>query len=82
MSIDMSKVASGVVYGASAGTVANSILTRYSPDEWSAIGIIGGLVIAALGLVVTAFFKWRDHKVLKRALETKGYAAALNFNKE
>lgn len=78
----MSKVASGVVYGASAGTVANSILTRYSPDEWSAIGIIGGLVVAVLGLLVTAFFKWRDHKLLKQALETKGYAAALNLSKD
>lgn len=82
MAIDMSKVASGVVYGASAGTVANSILTRYSPDEWSAIGIIGGLVVAVLGLLVTAFFKWRDHKALKHALETRGYAAAINLRKD
>ncbi|EOC0755998.1 lysis protein, partial [Cronobacter sakazakii] len=30
----MSKLASGAAYGVSAGTVANGLLTRLSPDEW------------------------------------------------
>ncbi|WP_249328110.1 phage holin [Cronobacter sakazakii] len=38
----MSKLASGAAYGASAGTVANGLLTRLSPDEWSAVGVSQG----------------------------------------
>jgi len=45
---NMSKLASGAAYGVSAGTVANGLLTRLSPDEWSAIGVIAGIVVALL----------------------------------
>ncbi|MEG3113439.1 phage holin [Pantoea sp. T14] len=37
MSIDMSKLAS-------AGTIANGLLTRLSPDEWSAVGVLAGIL--------------------------------------
>lgn len=45
MSIDMSKLASGPAYGASAETIANGLLTRLSPDEWSAVGVLAGILV-------------------------------------
>ncbi|MEB6533263.1 class II holin family protein [Pantoea stewartii] len=57
MSIDMSKLASGAAYGASAGTVANGLLTRLSPDEWSAIGVIAGIIVALLTFLVNLYYK-------------------------
>jgi len=55
MSIDMSKLASGAAYGASAGTIANGLLTKLSPDEWSAVGVLAGILVAllTLGMVST-----------------------------
>jgi len=54
---NMSKLASGAAYGASAGTVANGLLTRLSPDEWSAIGVIAGIVVALLTFAINWYYK-------------------------
>lgn len=54
---DMSKLATGAAYGASAGTVANGLLTRLSPDEWSAIGVITGIVVAILTFGINWYYK-------------------------
>lgn len=54
MSIDMSKLASGAAYGASAGTIANGLLTRLSPDEWRAGRYPGRAVHARHQLVLQA----------------------------
>ncbi|AST71628.1 lysis protein [Kosakonia cowanii] len=53
----MRKLASGVAWGASAGTVANGILTRLSPDEWSAVGVITGIVVALLTFGINWYYK-------------------------
>ena len=53
----MSKLASGAAYGASAGTVANGLLTRLSPDEWSAVGVIAGIVVALLTFGINWYYK-------------------------
>ncbi|EKM0665578.1 class II holin family protein [Cronobacter turicensis] len=53
----MSKLATGAAYGASAGTVANSLLTRLSPDEWSAVGVIVGIVIAVMTFCINWYYK-------------------------
>lgn len=54
---DMSKLATGAAYGASAGTVANGLLTRLSPDEWSALGVIIGIVVAILTFGINWYYK-------------------------
>jgi len=53
----MSKLATGAAYGASAGTVANGLLTRLSPDEWSALGVIIGIVVAILTFGINWYYK-------------------------
>ncbi len=57
MSIDMSKLASGAAYGASAGTIANGLLTKLSPDEWSAVGVLAGIVVALITLGINWYYK-------------------------
>ncbi|MDI7608812.1 MULTISPECIES: phage holin [Enterobacteriaceae] len=54
---NMSKLATGAAYGASAGTVANSLLTRLSPDEWSAVGVIVGIVVAIMTFGINWYYK-------------------------
>ena len=71
---NMSKLASGAAYGASAGTVANGVLTRISPDEWSAVGVIAGIVVALLTLFINLYFKRKVSNAQIRALEKYGPA--------
>lgn len=33
-----------------------------TPSQWSAVGVIGGLVIGLLGLAVNAYFQWKRSK--------------------
>nr|WP_286165140.1 class II holin family protein [Pantoea sp. 201603H] len=74
MSINhMSKLATGVAYGASAGTVANGLLTRLSPDEWSAVGVLAGIVVALLTFGINFYFKRKVSLAQIRALEARGY---------
>lgn len=57
MSVDMSKLATGAVYGASSGTIAVGLLTRLSPDEWSAVGVLAGIVVAVITLCINWYYK-------------------------
>jgi hypothetical protein len=71
---NMSKLASGAAYGASAGSVANGLLNRLSPDEWSAVGVIAGIVVALLTLFINLYFKRKVSNAQIRALEKYGPA--------
>jgi len=57
MSINMSKIATGAAYGASSGTIAVGLLTRLSPDEWSAVGVLAGIVVAVITLGINWYYK-------------------------
>ncbi|WP_312227183.1 class II holin family protein [Pseudescherichia sp.] len=65
----MSKVASGAAYVASAGTVANGLLTQLSPDEWSAVGVIAGIVIALLTFIINWYYKRKTTLAQIQALQ-------------
>lgn len=69
MSIDMSQLASGAVYGASAGTVATSLLLRLSPDEWSAVGVLAGIAIALITLGINWYYKRKATLAQIKALQ-------------
>ncbi|WP_313079548.1 phage holin [Atlantibacter sp.] len=66
---NMSKLASGAAYGASAGTVANGVLTRLSPDEWSAVGVIAGIVVALLTFGINWYYKRKTTLAQIQALQ-------------
>ncbi len=57
MSINMSKIATGAAYGASSGTIAVGLLTRLSPDEWSAVGVLAGIVVAVITIGINWYYK-------------------------
>lgn len=82
MSIDMSKLASGVAYGASAGTVANGLLTRLSPDEWRAVGVIAGIVVALLTFAINVYFKRKVSLAQINELEERGYISSDQLGEE
>lgn len=69
MSIDMSKLASGAAYGASAGTIANGLLTRLSPDEWSAVGVLAGILVALFTLGINWYYKRKATLAQIKALQ-------------
>ncbi len=67
---NMSKLATGAAYGASAGTVANGLLTRLSPDEWSALGVIIGIVVAILTFGINWYYKRKTTLAQIQALKS------------
>jgi hypothetical protein len=64
MSIDTSKLASGAVYGASSSTIAVGLLTCLSPDEWSAVGVLSGIVVSLIALTINWYYKRGADSVL------------------
>ncbi|GEM_PF-129410 len=78
MSIDMSKLASGAAYGASAGTIANGLLTRLSPDEWSAVGVLAGILVALFTLGINWYYKRKATLAQIKALQRWPTAPAIN----
>ena len=71
----MDKITTGAAYGASAGSVLNGILNAYSPEQWNAIGVLVGIVVAVLTYLTNLYFKIRednrfghqhDHSKLRR----------------
>jgi len=56
----MDKITTGAAYGASAGSVLNGILNAYSPEQWNAIGVLVGIVVAVLTYLTNLYFKIRE----------------------
>jgi hypothetical protein len=63
----MSKTATAATYGGSAGAVASGLDTIFglTTNQWSVVGVIGGLVIALLGFLVNIYFK-RQHLLIAK----------------
>jgi len=78
----MSKLASGAAYGASAGTVANGLLNRLSPDEWSAVGVLAGIIVALLTFAINFYFKRKVSLAKIKALEERGYIHTEKFGED
>ena len=56
----MDKLTTGAAYGASAGSVLNGFLHAYSPEQWNAIGVLVGIVVAVLTYLTNLYFKIRE----------------------
>ncbi|MEW5494833.1 class II holin family protein [Enterobacter cloacae] len=56
----MDKLTTGVAYGASAGSILNGILNAFSPEQWNAIGVLVGIVVAVLTYLTNLYFKIRE----------------------
>lgn len=56
----MEKITTGAAYGASAGSILNGMLNAYSPEQWNAIGVLVGIIIAILTYLTNLYFKIRE----------------------
>lgn len=56
----MEKITTGAAYGTSAGSILNGMLNAYSPEQWNAIGVLVGIVIAVLTYLTNLYFKIRE----------------------
>ncbi|WP_025913034.1 class II holin family protein [Enterobacter sp. 5-4] len=56
----MDKLTTGVAYGASAGSILNGILNAFSPEQWNAIGVLAGIIVAVLTYLTNLYFKIRE----------------------
>lgn len=69
MAFNMSKLASGAAYGTSAGTIANGLLTRPSPDEWSTVGVLARILVALFTLGINWYYKSKATLAQIKALQ-------------
>ncbi|CZU73677.1 class II holin family protein [Enterobacter hormaechei] len=56
----MDKLTTGAAYGASAGSILNGVLNAYSPEQWNAIGVLVGIIVAVLTYLTNLYFKIRE----------------------
>ena len=56
----MDKLTTGAAYGASAGSILNGMLNAYSPEQWNAIGVLVGIIVAVLTYLTNLYFKIRE----------------------
>ncbi|ENF7816559.1 class II holin family protein [Enterobacter soli] len=56
----MEKITTGAAYVASAGSILNGMLNAYSPEQWNAIGVLVGIIIAVLTYLTNLYFKIRE----------------------
>lgn len=70
----MSKLVTGVALGTSGGTILNGVLTKLSPDEWSAVGVLAGIVGIVITGLINLYFKRKVSNAQIRALEKYGPA--------
>ena len=56
----MDKLTTGAAYGASAGSILNGMLNSCSPEQWNAIGVLVGIIIAVLTYLTNLYFKIRE----------------------
>lgn len=63
----MEKLTTGAAYGASGGSILNGMLNAYSPEQWNAIGVLVGIIIAVLTYLTNLYFKIREDKRRNRS---------------
>ncbi len=56
----MDKLTTGAAYGVSAGSILNGMLNAYSPEQWNAIGVLVGIIVAVLTYLTNLYFKIRE----------------------
>lgn len=53
----MDKISTATAHTVSIGTAFYAMLDGFSPQEWAAIGILGGLIFSALTWLTNIYFK-------------------------
>jgi len=63
----MDKLTTGAAYGASAGSILNGMLNAYSPEQWNAIGVLVGIIIAVMTYLTNLYFKIKSREDNRRS---------------
>ncbi|HID8900216.1 TPA: class II holin family protein [Enterobacter hormaechei] len=63
----MDKLTTGAAYGASAGSILNGMLNAFSPEQWNAIGVLVGIIVAVLTYLTNLYFKIREYNRRSRS---------------
>ncbi|MCS3401397.1 holin family HP1 protein [Pantoea sp. PNA 14-12] len=53
----MSKLTTGVAYSVSVGEILHGVLTYFSPEEWSAVGVLTGISIATVTCIINWYYR-------------------------
>lgn len=64
----MSKLTTGIAYGVSAGEVVHGVLTFFSPEEWSAVGVLAGISLATITCIINGYYRRKASLAEIRAL--------------
>ena len=64
----MSKLTTGVAYSVSAGEVVHGVLTFFSPEEWSAVGVLAGIILATITCIINWYYRRKATLAEIRAL--------------
>ncbi len=75
----MDKLTTGAAYGASAGSILNGMLNAYSPEQWNAIGVLVGIIIAVLTYLTNLYFKIREDNRRSRSRHSYPHIASLSL---
>ena len=67
----MDKLTTGAAYGASAGSILNGMLNAYSPEQWNAIGVLVGIIIAVMTYLTNLYFKIREDNRRSRSRDER-----------
>lgn len=68
MATPMSKLTTGVAYGVSVGEVVHGVLTFFSPEEWSAVGVLAGISLATVTCIINWYYRRKGTLAEIRAL--------------
>ena len=50
----------GASYGAAVVSFLAGLLNRFTPDQWSDMGVLGGLLLAVITMLVNIWFRHRN----------------------
>lgn len=72
---DMNKITTGTSYVVSGGSFLfwlKNLLNGFSPEQWTAIGVLGSLFLAFLTVLVNWYYKRKDYLLRERRRKYDG----------
>lgn len=63
-------VTTSASYGVAAGSFFIGLLNYLTPEQWSAIGVLAGAIIALITMVVDAYFKRANARAYRAWLDS------------
>jgi hypothetical protein len=65
------KALAATSHGVAFGSVITAVLDRFTPEQWNAIGILGGLTISGLTALASLHYQRKDDRRKSQGLPEK-----------